>query len=184
MNTDKTRVYCQRIQFKLTRTESEVLKGIALIFLLIHHLFYIQDGKYDDIQIFGHGIVESLAKSAKVCVPLFVFLSGYGLMASAERSGTVCKQDFYKRRFVKLYSNYWLMWFIFVPMGIFVFGITLADVYGNHYLVKFTLEIIGLLNCLGLYGYNPTWWFYSCIILLYLLFPFIVSLFNSSLILE
>lgn len=56
-------------------------------------------------------------------------------------------------------------------MSVFVFGRTFADAYGDHIAVKSVLDYLGLLNVFGIYGYNPTWWFYSCIIILYLLFP-------------
>lgn len=39
--------------------------------------------------------------------------------------------------------------------------------------VPAVLEFFGLYNLTGGLGYNPTWWFYSCIIVLYLLYPII-----------
>ena len=93
--------------------------------------------------------------------------------------------SFYKHRFKKLYLNYWFIWLLFVPVDIFVFGRTLAEAYGNHYIIKMILDFFGLLNMAALYGYNPTWWFYSCIILLYLLFPLLhKSLTNKWLLLS
>ena len=35
----------------------------------------------------------------------------------------------------------------------------------------------------GRYGYNPTWWFYSCIIVLYALFPLILKALNRPFVL-
>ncbi len=67
----------QRLELNIR--ESNSLKGIALILLLIHHLFYIQNGKFDDVYIAGHGVVNTLGLLCKVCVAMFVFLSGYGL---------------------------------------------------------------------------------------------------------
>lgn len=160
----------------LSRQDTDALKGIALILLLIHHLFYIQNGQYDDIYIYGHGVVEIIGKVSKVCVAIFVFLSGYGLMAGAENVSHISLKEFYTKRFTKLYSNYWLIWLLFVPIGVIAMGLTFPLVYGEHWGGKFILDLFGLLNCIGLLGYNPTWWFYSCIILLYLIFPIIVSL--------
>ncbi len=164
------------VSLNLSRQDTEALKGIALVFLLIHHLFYIQNGQYDDFYILGHGIVGIIGKVSKVCVPLFVFLSGYGLMAGAEKVSRISLKEFYIKRFTKLYSNYWLIWLLFVPFGIIAMGLTFPLVYGEHWLGKCILDFFGLLNCIGLLGYNPTWWFYSCIILLYLLFPLIIAL--------
>ena len=47
----------------------------------------------------------------------------------------------------------------------------MTDAYGNHAVVKMVLDFLGVLNLTGKLGYNPTWWFYSCIIVLYLLYP-------------
>lgn len=106
---------------------------------------------------------------------MFVFLSGYGLTSAAEKLESINLKQFYIRRFSKLYFNYWLIWLLFVPIGVFALGITFDKVYGNHIIEKTVLDFFGLLNLTGDLGYNPTWWFYSCITVLYLLFPFIIT---------
>ena len=70
-------------------------------------------------------------------------------------------------------ANYWLIWLLFVPFGFIAGVLTLEGVYGDHAFAKLALDFLGLADCFGYYGINPTWWFMSCIILLYLLFPFI-----------
>ncbi len=164
------------LRLDLSTSESNVLKGLALLFLLIHHLFYIRNGKFDDIEISnGKGIVNMIGLACKVCVPMFVFLSGYGLTAVAERAEKINLKKFYIKRFSKLYLNYWFIWILFVPIGIFFFDITFDKVYGDHTTEKLILDFWGLINITGRLGYNPTWWFYSCIIILYLVFPFILA---------
>lgn len=67
-------------QWNLSLSDTNALKGIALILLLCHHLFYIQDGSYNDILVFGkYPLVQEFGLACKVCVAIFVFLSGYGL---------------------------------------------------------------------------------------------------------
>ena len=81
---------------------------------------------------------------------------------------------FYRRRYMKLMINYWLIWFIFVPMGVFFFHRTFHLVYGEHYLFRAFGDFLGLHQAIfGKDGYNATWWFYSCIIVLYLIYPLI-----------
>lgn len=161
---------------KLTTTDSNVLKGIALIFLLIHHLFYIRNGKFDDVEIYnGHYLVNMIGQACKVCVPMFVFLSGYGLTAAAEKLEKINLRQFYIHRFSKLYLNYWLIYILFVPIGVFALGMTFEKVYVTHVTEKAFLDFFGLINLTGNLGYNPTWWFYSCITVLYLLFPIIIT---------
>ena len=169
-------------KFELSISDTNVLKGVALLFLLTHHLFYIQNGLFDDINICGDRfLVQEIGKWCKVCVAIFVFLSGYGLMVNAMKNGGLKSiPHFYWQRFVKLYMNYWFIWLLFVPIGIYVFDRTLSDVYGTQVFLRFALDFFGVLNCFGLYGYNSTWWFYSCIIVLYLSFPFIYKLMNKT----
>lgn len=158
----------------LSKDDSIVLKGVALVMLLIHHLFYIQNGRFDDIAIYGNiSLVNMIGQICKVCVALFVFLSGYGLAATYSAHRKIKITEFFKNRFKKLYTNYWLIWILFVPIGVIFVERTFEQVYGQDIPIKFFLDFMGILNLTGEYGYNPTWWFYSCIITLYLLFPLI-----------
>jgi len=139
--------------------------------MLVHHLFYNDWSRelYDDISFHGIGIVNQIGIFSKLCVAIFVFVSGYGLVASTQ--GDIGLKEFYFHRFKKLYLNYWFIWVLFVPIGVFVFGRSLNDAYGENVALKTVLDFFGILKLFGTEHYNPTWWFYSCIIVLYLLFP-------------
>lgn len=161
-------------KLELSLKDTNILKGIALLLLLLHHLFYIQRGLYDDIHLYeNHFLVNELGLFGKLCVAIFVFLSGYGLTVQANKNHEIELREFYKRRFTKLYLNYWFIWIIFVPIGILFFHRTFEIVYETHIWEKLLIDISGLSFAFGFYGYNATWWFYSCIIVLYLLFPFL-----------
>lgn len=157
----------------LTLHDTEVLKGVALLMLLCHHC--LESGKpYQDLYVHGKGLVLTLSVFCKLCVSVFVFLSGYGLTLSANKQGGIGSLSrFYRRRYVKLMMNYWLIWLLFVPFGVFVMGRTFPDVYGEHVVGKALLDFFGLYYAVtgDWCGYNATWWFYGCIIVLYLLFP-------------
>lgn len=159
----------------LSLKDTNVLKGIALLMLLFHHLFYVQKGLYDDIQLTStHALVQDIGIWCKLCVAIFVFLSGYGLTVGAMKTNGITNLGhFYWHRFTKLLLNYWFIWLIFVPVSVFVFVRTFSDAYQSHIIPKFILDFFGIINCFGWYGYNATWWFYSCIIVLYLSFPFL-----------
>ena len=160
----------------LSISDTNVLKGLALLLLLCHHLFYLQNGLFEDIHVFeNHYLVTEIGLFSKLCVVMFVFLSGYGLMAQAEAKGEIENvKEWYIRRFKKLMLNYWFIWLVFVPISYYYFGMTFEKAYQHNVGIHFVFDILGV-HALFYSGkvlcYNPTWWFMSCIIVLYLLFP-------------
>jgi len=143
-------------------------KGMALMLILWHHLFYEKPE--------AGLIVFQIALLAKVCVGIYVVLSGYGLAESVKKRG-LALGAFYKRRLLKLYMNYWLIALIFVPIGAWFMGRTLSSVYGEHVFQGFVIQMLGLQMFTWVsYGYNATWWFMSLIIVLYVIFPLVYPL--------
>lgn len=59
------------IDYSLSLNDTSLIKGIAICFMLWHHLFY----KYPE---YGFFVYES-SQIGKICVSLFLFLSAYGL---------------------------------------------------------------------------------------------------------
>lgn len=59
------------IDYRIMPAETQIVKAIAIMAMLIHHLF-LEHPEYG-------GAIYGLAKAGKVCVALFVFLSGYGM---------------------------------------------------------------------------------------------------------
>ena len=162
----------------LSLHDTNILKGLAILLLLWHHLFFKNSGLYNDLCIFKSlYLVNQTGIFSKVCVSIFVFLSGYGLTVKAEKNGIIKLKEFYYHRFKKLLFNYWLIWIIFVPISIFVFERTFSSVYGNNIIPQLITDLLGVHKWFfKSHCYNATWWFYSCIIGLYFLFPFIYKL--------
>ncbi len=166
---------------ELSVKDTMALKGVALLLLLIHHLFYVQKGLYDDFCLGGWGLVHHLGKASKVCVAIFVFLSGYGLMAGAIKKRKIPLAQFYGTRFVKLLLNFWLIYLVFVSIGVCCFSFDFWTVY-EHNPIAPLVDFMGL--SYAFYGHthtmNVTWWFYSLIIFLYLLFPFFFKSYRTK----
>lgn len=159
----------------LSKTDIDVLKGIALLLLLCHHCF-ANGEPYNDIFVFGIPLIHKFCVFCQLCVSVFVFLSGYGLTAKAIYSNGIGRLgDFYRQRYSKLFFNFWVIYLLFVPLGVFVFHRTFQEVYGDKLLVGAISDFFGLHKAIigHPYGYNATWWFLSCIIFLYLFFPFL-----------
>lgn len=71
-----------------TKEETNFCKGIAIIMMLFHHLFNDFEeyaGHPVDYRPFTGERLMFLALLCKVCVAIFVFLSGYGIAAVYER---------------------------------------------------------------------------------------------------
>ena len=164
--------------FSLSLQDTMRLKGIALVLLLWHHLFYEGTSQYNEWYIANIPVIQQTSLVAKCCVALFVFLSGYGLAIQAHKQqlGYIA---FLRKRLKKLMVNYWAMWILFVPLGFCFLGLSLYEIYGNHAYVKLFINFLGFQDLFGFYGVNPTWWFYSLIILLYILFPLLNKLMNT-----
>ena len=176
------------------RRQTNMAKGVALLLLLWHHLFYNSPEKYDMFfSVFSfRGIpVESfIADFCKVCVAVFLILSGYGLTKSfskyTERNYvngrlTISQNVKYvKNHLLKLLLDYWFIYIIFVPLGLF-FGKSFLSVYGKnplHYLADFFG--VSYLFFGHQFTMNKTWWFMSIIIFYYLLFPIFYKLLKYS----
>lgn len=128
------------------KTQTNIVKGIAVLLLLWHHLFFNDPKNYDIfISLFNlRGIpVECfIASYCKVCVSIFLFLSGYGLYKSyssyliklekSKKKASVKTDLIYiKNHLIKLLSDYWFIYIVFVSMG-FIFGRNPIDIYQGN----------------------------------------------------
>lgn len=172
-----------QIEYKLTLDDTNVVKCIAVCAMVIYHLFgELHPGFGAELRYFS--IV------CKSCVSMFLFVSGYGLTVqysklvnncvSEKRSAqVVCSLKFMLKRFAKFYLNYWVVFLIAVPVGVFVFGRTLSVAYGADssafgglFLDFWAVKSYG--------SYNVTWWFNRLIIVAYILFPLLYIAFRSK----
>jgi hypothetical protein len=156
--------------YRITPDETWVIKAFAIIAMFVHHLFF-------EHPEFGSAIFN-ISATCKICVTLFIFLSGYGMAASfpGNGSGIFCLVKIAPfvlcKRYSKFFLNYWFVFFVFVPIGIFCFGRPLEAAYGKsaNLLNSFINDIFGLQS---LNSYNATWWFNAIILTLWMLFPFL-----------
>ena len=164
-----------RTCISISKDETVVLKGIGIIAMLLHHFYSCSPSLDADFIPF----FTFLGTIGKVCVAIFLFCSGYGLSVqyrkktqaiTSPKEYIVETLKFLANRFCKFYLNYWFVFILFVPIGIFVFNITLPDRYGHsvNIIKRLFFDIIGIQDA---NSYNITWWFNRLIILLYLLFP-------------
>ena len=157
---------------RFSKNDTDFIKGIAIMLMLAHHLFASPIPSVTEPTINGTPYYVFVSYFSKVCVAMFLILSGYGLYESTPDDFSL--KNFYIKRFSKLYINYWFIYLIFVPIGIlfFNYGDRISAVYNSN-LITALLDFFGLLYLWGTLGINPTWWFLGAIIFLYFLFPFL-----------
>lgn len=149
---------------ELSKTDTASIKGIAILLMLWHHLFL-------GAPEFGTTI-HSLAIVSKVCVALFLFVSGYGLTKQyngLEQRTLESTVKMLGRRFINFFFQYWFCFFLVVLIGNFC-GYSFHDAYPATR-NTFKCFILDFWGQMGYSSYLPPWWFNKMIIQLYLVFP-------------
>ena len=155
----------------MNKTESLQLKGIAILMMLFLHLFNTADRvELCNLSIYfwnGKPLVLAMSRVAAFCVPIYLFISGYGLTCSYKKT----PQNLHPiQRIFKLYTIFWITFLIFIPLGHFL----KPDFYiiDPHTLITNFLAIQ--------YNYNHEWWFLFPYFLLVLSFRFFIHIITHS----
>lgn len=153
-------------------------KGIAIIFMVIHHLFW-------NVPNIGYMVGEMALSQrigiiGKVCVAIFLYLSGIGLYKSSPEN--ISYREFYKKKVGKLYENYlFIVLFSIIFSLLFFYDKFLLLVgTGISAILRIILTSTGLQYYIGYQGFNPSWWFMTVIITCYMVFPLIYRGIKSS----
>lgn len=133
--------------------KSNQLKSIAILMMLCLHLFnrdYV--GLFQPLLFIGkQPLSYYISLFSDACVPIFAFVSGYGLYYKYVQNKNTYKKDNIQR-LKKLYINYWIV--------LVFFAIALGLIVGKEgYPGSFSKLI---LNISGLDpSYNGAWWFFT-----------------------
>ena len=149
---------------ELTKQDNQMAKGIAILGMLMLHLFCRlgEELPYHPIIWVGDmPLIYYLGLFGDICVPIYCFCSGYAQILLKERE----KDLFLKKsisRLGKFLVNYWIILCVFSVLGL-IFDSSRAipgsvcRFLGNFFLVKLT--------------YNGAWWFILTYIILILIAP-------------
>lgn len=147
---------------ELSKEQVLETKGIAILFMLLLHLFCNKDynGLYEPIIYVGrYPLIYYLALFGDCCVAIYCFCSGYGLMYNYQNN----YENFYKSNFKRVFNLYLKFWIIFI---LFIIVIGTLILRRNGYpgnLKSILLTLTGLSP-----GYNGAWWFFTTYIFLIL----------------
>ena len=134
----------------ITKDESMRLKGVAILMMLFLHLF--NTGERIDLCtpllcVGKYPLAHLLSRIGALCVPIYIFLSGCGLHYVYQQ--TEGKNMRRGNRILRLYTNYWIIFLLFIPLACWV----------NPAEYPESLTTL-LLNFTALsYSYNEEWWF-------------------------
>ena len=159
------------------RDDALALKGIAIQLLLLYHLFL--PGLYDNYSISIFPFLSlpfaQVIRYCKICVPLFAFMSGYGLFLSY-RKNTFSDTKWFILRYIKTFSGFWLIVVLSWIVCQMINGRTAATYFGKNVgtgVVSMILDFAGLANLFGINSICGTWWYMSAALVFILLTPLV-----------
>ena len=179
---------------KFTKEHTMQMKGIAIIILLFHHCFLnaqrwatvpyeklatTKGWGYYPISFapFSSHTIQYLASFSKICVAMFVFMTGYGMWVSYEsQKKKTTMSNYIKKRMVTLMTGFLIIFavteILAIPTGRFI------EVYGHDFrsVVYMIIDALGLAKLLGTPLFCLTWWYMSLAIVLIMIFPFVHSI--------
>lgn len=154
---------------ELSKSDTAGIKGIAILFMLWHHLF-LHSTEYGTL-------TQSLAIVFKVCVAMFLFVSGYGLTkqyGSLEKRNVRTTIQFLLRRFINFFLPFWFCFILVTVVGNLC-GYSFHDAYPTSRNM-FKCVALDFFGQMGYDSYLKPWWFNKMIIQLYLVFPLLYIL--------
>lgn len=160
-----------------TKKDTLCMKGIAILVMFFHHN-YVGPDRWLNSPIsfypFTQNQITYIAHFFKICVGMFVFLTGYGMMASVKGKNYNDKdmRKYTLNRYLSMMMGFWLI-FIMIQIIAGVFSNRFTHIYGNgiRSIVYFIIDGFGLANMFQTPTFCSTWWYMSLATILILIFP-------------
>lgn len=177
---------------EFTKAHSLELKGIAIIMMMFHHCFW-GAGLFNNFDVsfapFGQEFVVNMSLFFKICVSIFAFITGYGLILSLKKLNE--KYEWTKReifkwnicRIIKTLSGFWIIAIFAYIICQFVDGRTGTVFFNNKPPLLGGTQILanffGLSNLFHLDNFCSAWWYMSIAILFIIVIPIFARLFKK-----
>lgn len=143
------------------KNASNQVKALAMVLMLMHHLWSESRIDMYDTAFIGGGTLLTIGKFCKLCVGIYMFISGYGLMA------TYCKGTFKLRnRLEKTLLPFWFIIILAIPLLLYMDSFSLTEILKNAFLVSHSI--------------NGAWWFMQTYVFFVLLFPLLAKTFHNK----
>lgn len=189
------RLILKTMENNVSRAETNILKGVAIIMMLWVHLFFKESevGNYTDFNLpNGQPLAYFLTR---LCTPVsfFLILSGYGLAYLYYNNRLSPRTQI--PRLLKLYIHYWLILLVFVPIGSFFkptqYPGTITDMllnllswshtynYETWFLLPYALISLSSLYIMKIVERVGLRWIVPCTFFLYLVSSYAFSRYGS-----
>ena len=149
----------------IDKTTSKFIKIIAIFMMILHHMYAFPERIASEITV-SHFILK-VALGFRLCVPIFILISGYGFGIKIHNS-SITKRYIFKR-VISFYYLFWFTMIITLPVGKLLNKSMFLD------------EKITVGNILGFASdYNKEWWFVGLYISLVLALPLFSYLYKEG----
>ena len=173
-----------------SKNHTLITKGILVILLLAHHVFYP-----DIITAYGINtiiddvlLVNRIILYFKICIAGFAFLTAFGTTRILKAQKDNSPKNLFRltvTRLLKLESAVFIIYIIAIFYKQFIVGQSLKDLYtpdGRNLplmALRMFIDMIGLANYALTPTLNMTWWYLSFAILLISAMPFIFKAYEK-----
>lgn len=164
----------------LKKEDSAALKGLAVLLLIFHHCYRLAD-RIERYQVDLCGLTTeqlvAIAECCKICVAIFAFVSGYGLMygysAKMKNKEKYAVSEWISGHLLSTMSGFW---FTAAVSYLIYFGLGLKDPskWGETFYERgFAVfaDILGISRLLETESLNGAWWYMSAAFVFIILLP-------------
>lgn len=162
-----------------TKEHTRMLKGILVLMLLFHHLFFPDKLEEYAVNTFIKNpvLLLSIVTWCKSCVAGFCFITAYGTTKKFMSMPQKTPKDYAVEvaiHLIKLEMSVWLIYILAVLYKKLVMNMNLEYGYYNAQTAIYMIfDALGLAKYAGTPMINVTWWYLSLFILLIVSMPFI-----------
>lgn len=176
---------------EFSKKNSLALKGIAIMMMVFHHCFWGSHlfENYDiSFMMFTQKQIEIFGWFLKICVSIFVFITGYGCMLSLKKirdNNNWNREEVSKwvvNRIVKGLSGFWIIAILSYIICQIIDGRTYEIFFTGGILngcLKMIIDFFGMSNFFGFSDFNSAWWYMNIYILFIISLPIFVRLFQK-----
>ncbi len=174
-----------------SNNNSLALKGVAIIMMMFHHCFRTESF-FENFEVsffpFSQNLIVDISSVFKICVSIFVFITGYGLTLSLKKSfkdyewNNLQLSKWITQRLIKMLSGFWFVALLAYIICEILNGKTSRVFFDDGIslgIVKIFLNFIGLSEFFGTPNFDSSWWYMSVAILYVVTLPCFLKLFKK-----